>query len=154
MKLFLLRHAEAAYGPPDPERQLTEAGHRMARDLAAFIADKPALHADSIWVSPYARAQQTAAPIIRQLSAVVTIVPELVPEADPHALLRRLKSQEGSLLLVGHNPLLSILACHLTGLHGPFSFKKGALLCLKGDPRSQEAYQLTAYLPPAALGLK
>ena len=159
MKLFLLRHTEAAYGGPDPDRPLSRAGTHMARDLAKFIASKPYYSFKKIWCSPYLRARQTAQPFAESFSANESIELKdcLVPGADPHLILREVQECDSSVLLIGHNPHLSILVAKLMELdHGfyPLPFKKGALFVFKRDPYSDSGFTLSACLPPAAIGLK
>src|SRR5262249_17651312 len=58
MRLFLVRHAEAAPGEPDDLRPLTPAGRDAAREGAARLAaERP----DAVLSSPLLRARQTAA---------------------------------------------------------------------------------------------
>lgn len=64
MKVFLLRHAPAEYGGPDPDRPLSADGTRIAAQLARFIAGNRYYQFSEIWCSPYLRARQTAEPFI------------------------------------------------------------------------------------------
>jgi len=159
MKLFLLRHAPAEPGSPDAKRALTPAGRRMAEELARFMAERPFFAVQEIWCSPYRRARETAAPVHAALGEKVRLRfrDDLVPHADPAALLPDLRRLDRPLLIVGHNPHLAHLARHALGIHAagvPFAFKKGAVLALKRDPLSATGFSLAACLPPAALGLK
>jgi phosphohistidine phosphatase len=159
MKIFLMRHAPAEYGGPDPDRPLTDSGTRMAAQLARFIAGKRYYAFSEIWCSPYLRARQTAEPFTGKGSEAVrvTLMDCLTPHGDPAELLPKLARLQKPVLIVGHNPHLSLLARYLTGIDHPaanLSFKKGALFAFKRDPLSASGFSLAACLPPAALGLK
>ncbi len=158
MKVFLLRHAPAEPGSPDARRPLTAAGRRMAERLAEFMAERPYYAVRAIWCSPYRRAQETAAPVQAAFGGRVRVAcrDDLVPEADPDALLSELRRLKQPVLIVGHNPHLAELARRALGLAPgvPFPFKKGALLVLERDPDSATGFSLAGYLTPAALGLK
>jgi phosphohistidine phosphatase len=158
MKVFLLRHTEAAYGGPDPDRQLTPKGHRVAEELARHIRGNPFFKFSEVWVSPYTRAQQTANPILKHAdpNLKVVTVDQLVPHGESRLLLDRLNRTENSVLLVGHNPLLSSLGKRMLGVRGEchFPFKKGGLLVFKRDSEQSSDYTLSALLTPASLGIK
>ena len=76
MELILVRHGEPAWVSPDGRNrndpELTERGHEQARRAAARLADTEDLpgrgDVDRLFVSPAARAQQTAAPIAAALA--------------------------------------------------------------------------------------
>jgi phosphohistidine phosphatase len=62
-------------------------------------------------------------------------MPDLEPEANPRATVRRIKSETGALAIVGHEPHLSALATLLvTGRSDPAAFvmKKCSALALEG----------------------
>lgn len=111
MNIILWRHAEAEYGPPDLERQLTEKGRQqaaaMARWLQTYLREPYTLLA-----SQAARSQQTAA----YLADVHTVSSQINPETDTAALLRLLSSfnrSEKTVILVGHQPWLGELCAFL-----------------------------------------
>jgi phosphohistidine phosphatase len=157
MKIFLMRHAPASYGPPDPDRPLTREGRQLAARMAAFMRERPMLAIDAVWSSPYLRARQTAEPMLclPPRPAAAQLTDALLPGADPDRILREIRGCAGTLLLVGHNPHLGRLARRLLGMgeaapHLPF--KKGALMAFEGDPGSRGDWQLLAYLTPKSLG--
>jgi phosphohistidine phosphatase SixA len=158
MKVFLLRHTEAAYGGPDPKRQLTPSGQHVARQLAQHINGNPFFSFSEVWVSPYTRAQQTAKPVLESLDPTprVASLDELIPHGVVQPLIDRLSQTDDSVLLVGHNPLLANLAKSLIGIpqYRTFSFKKGALLALKRDPNNLGVFSLSALITPASLGIR
>lgn len=136
MKLYLLRHAEAVDLAPDAARPLTFAGREDATVLGQYLARHPILKVSQIWQSPYLRARETTDCLQAghgQLTVPVTTVPDITPEDDPRALDGRLANLRAPLLLVGHNPHLSLLTSwlltgdpHRMGI----DFKKATLLCV------------------------
>ena len=157
MKVFLLRHAPAEYGGPDPDRPLTESGKRMAAQLAAFTRSRRYYSFTEIWCSPYLRARQTAEPFTVSGNKAIPfrVMDSLIPHSEPADLLPKLVRLQHPVLIVGHNPHLSILAHYLLGAaEAQFPFKKGALWVFKKDPLSPSGYNLAACLTPASLGFK
>lgn len=112
MNLFLLRHGEAEHqANSDPERELTARGSEDVINVAKQFANK-SLPIDRCLVSPYLRAQQTAALFISQLSVSLDIETEsiLIPEVRALQVLKFLDSIDAeNILLISHNPLLSEL---------------------------------------------
>jgi phosphohistidine phosphatase len=159
MKIFLLRHAPASIGDPDPERPLSGSGQRMARRLAKFMQGNPFYRYTEIWSSPYRRARETAEHFMGTGKQTVSmeLTDRLLPEASPENLLPDLVHRNEPVLLVGHNPQLSNLASILMGSGGTTChqpFKKCALFVFKRDHFSPSGFTLAGYLPPASLGLK
>lgn len=109
-RVWILRHGEAecdtAY---DPDRALTDRGARHARAAGAWLATFPAQ--PRTLVSPYRRAQQTAAEVLKALPhCTIATVDWLTPESDPHTVIRELaRFTDDELLLVSHQPLCSAL---------------------------------------------
>jgi phosphohistidine phosphatase len=158
MKVFLLRHTEAAYGGPDPDRKLTEKGRRIAEQLAQHMSGNPFFDFSEIWVSPYLRARETAEPILKYCSQSLKVVvrDELVPHGEVKHLLNCLHRTDSSILLVGHNPLLANIGKTLMELPAQRSFplKKGATMVFKRDAGKSTQYILAALLTPASLGIR
>ena len=125
MDLILWRHADAAEGFPDHGRELTPKGQRQAEKMAAFL--KAHLPADSrILASPSVRTRQT----VRHLTENFTIAPTLAPGADVNAVLQaaRWPEEGGTVLIVGHQPTLGMVAGHLMGLdYAALSVRKGSI---------------------------
>ena len=108
MKLWVLRHGEAEpYARRDAERELTARGCEQVRCSAAQLLGKPL---DRIWVSPYVRAQQTAALVCEVLgfTGEVQTVPWLTPESEPKFAASKLPDT-GNVLLVSHQPFVGEL---------------------------------------------
>jgi phosphohistidine phosphatase len=123
--LILWRHADAADGSPDHERELTEKGRTQARRMAKWLNEH--LPQDTVvLVSPAVRAQQTA----KALKRAITTTDALGTNADCLAALRAIGQTDSgkAILLVGHQPTLGRIASRLlTGVEGDISVKKGAI---------------------------
>src|SRR5438552_12327469 len=59
MRLYIVRHAEAAPGSPDELRALTPEGHEQARALGRRLREE-GVRPDAILTSPLLRARETA----------------------------------------------------------------------------------------------
>jgi probable phosphoglycerate mutase len=84
MELVLVRHAQPEWvrdGVLDAlDPALSELGHRQAQAAASVLA---AEHFDEVWVSPLARARQTAAPYHAATGTQVQVAPWLEELRDP-----------------------------------------------------------------------
>ena len=133
MLVVLVRHGDAAFSIPDATRELTSRGKEEVHN--AFLIYRNFRHRSvlrdndanggmgcsasfSFIVSPFFRAQQTAALITKVMEAIglqpsVATSSFLEPEADPKdvvALIEKAKTLGVTeLWLVAHNPLLSTL---------------------------------------------
>lgn len=134
MDLILWRHAEAEDGTPDLERELTGKGRKQADKMATFLRARLPEHT-RILVSPAKRTQQTALALTKHY-----ITDEaLGTSATPQTVLDAVgwPDEEGTVLIVGHQPTLGqIAAMLLADSNGGFSVKKGAVWWLTG--RSNE----------------
>ncbi len=106
-RVFLLRHGEAGYAASDAERELTEGGRIQTQQVVE--QQLPQLDIDRIVSSPYLRARDSAAIAKSHLPHALEIEQSslLLPEASPLELIQWVEQQSESLLLVGHNPLLT-----------------------------------------------
>ena len=126
-RLDLLRHGEAAPSDigGDSERPLTARGVRALTELAARLR-REGWRPDHVFVSPFLRARQSASLVIRDLQPrpILEVLTELEPEHDPDAVIEALDAREvrsGTILLVGHQPLLGRLVAHVTGVEHPLT---------------------------------
>lgn len=114
MRLYLVRHAEAAPGTPDALRPLTAAGRRAARELGDRLAAEGGL--DAVVCSPLLRARETATAIARAAHAGQPAVDAgLAPGATPESLLAAVAGRGERIAAVGHQPDCSKIAAALTG---------------------------------------
>jgi len=119
MQLYLMQHGLAFSQQESPERPLSPEGVTQVRNSAAGIRQLQ-LRFDLIAASPKRRAKQTAALIaeaVRYPHSDILITEALLPKADPEAILAILdhEAPDSRVLLVGHQPLLGALTCHLLG---------------------------------------
>lgn len=160
MNLLIVRHAiacerSARRWPDDGERPLSAAGVVRARKAAAGLKQLAPLPTQ-VLASPLRRAQQTAAILTRCAGwpEAVTCA-ELLPGAEPAALLGRLgRHRGGCIAVIGHEPGLGRLlaVCLGTEASESFGLKKmgAALLAFPGSPRAGQA-ALLWLLPPKLL---
>ncbi len=121
MELFVLRHGHAeSHASRDQLRALT-AGGKQQVESTIRANKKQLVSVQSLLVSPYLRAQQTAKIAADELDGLPFRNSELlVPGAYPSLLIQHLHElyhQESlsSLLLVSHQPLVSVLIGDLCG---------------------------------------
>ena len=102
-EVILVRHAElqgAAMADPK-SLPLSPAGKERAQRLAGMLKD---CGIAAIYVTDFARTQQTAQPLSKELDRPLTVV----PKGDPQQLVERLRKDHAgqAVLLVGHTDTL------------------------------------------------
>ena len=153
-RVFLVRHARALkreeWKKDDCLRPLTEEGIEEFKnflDWLRAVLPKKAL----IVSSPCERALQTAKLIAEKIKGDLIVEELLFPDAEPEDYLKVLKKYKTrkNLILVGHEPDLSLFLNHLTCLSpSKVSFKKGAVVELRRD---NGCYSLFALYNPKSL---
>ena len=113
MKVYLMRHGEAAWTAPDQDRCLTERGVQISR--AVLQQDDLFQNFTRILCSPYRRARQTAEEAERLCGLEACLHDCLTPDESPDYTLEDLTPyvQDGT-LIVAHQPLLGSLVGLLT----------------------------------------
>lgn len=136
MKLWILRHGEAEpRANSDAERRLTSHGREQVLYSAALLLGQPL---QAILVSPYVRAQQTAALVQETLDFPQSLrtVAWLTPESSVREAITELE-QLGfeHVLLVSHQPLVGALVGMLEHGHlqQPAAMSTASLAELEGD---------------------
>ena len=161
-QLWLLRHAEAEpHGTrPDPQRRLTRAVSTR-RALPAVAIQSLAVAFDEVLVSPKARAQgrPSSRPRAGASSSARSCASirrwregSTCPRRSTH--WPRVPAQDGRLLLVGHEPDLSLIVGGLTG--GRIDLKKGGLAVVRLEGSSAPATgggELVILMRPRELAL-
>jgi phosphohistidine phosphatase SixA len=118
MRLFLVRHAEAAPGEPDELRPLTPAGRAVARDLGERLASE---HPDAVVSSPLLRARETAEQIARPAGLTAEADERLAPGATAEDVQAAIAGRGETVVAVGHQPDCSAIVFALTGRERDFA---------------------------------
>ena len=117
MRVFLVRHAEAAPGEPDELRPLTAAGRDAARELGERLAgEQPTV----VVSSPLLRARETAELIARACKVAAIADDNLAPGATTETLREATQDRAGTIVAVGHQPDCSDIVFELTGRDASF----------------------------------
>ena len=116
-RLYLVRHAHAAWGSPgvsDFDRPLDETGRHEARDVAeqAMLAG---LTPDFIVSSPAQRCRQTTSALLDVFRSVRPMEDLALYSGGPDAYFAHIRqhAERGSLMIVGHNPMIEAVAHHI-----------------------------------------
>jgi phosphohistidine phosphatase SixA len=112
MRLFLVRHAEAAPGEPDELRPLTPAGRAVARDLGERLASE---RPDAVVSSPLLRARETAEQIARAAGLTPETDERLAPGATAEDVQALVAGRGDTVVAIGHQPDCSAIVLALTG---------------------------------------
>jgi len=139
MDVYILRHgiAEERGAGRDADRALTDKGREKLNRVLQRAA-RAGVAATLILSSPYKRAWQTAEVAVDLLKykGKVTQTDALLPEAKPEDLWREIRSRknEGSILIAGHEPMLSATIAFLLGARDlRVDLKKGSLVHIQID---------------------
>ena len=129
MRLYLVRHAEAAAGEPDDLRPLTPAGRKTARALGARLAGEGTRPA-AVISSPLLRARETAAELCRSLDCAPETDERLAPGATAEDVLATVAERGDEVVVVAHQPDCGHIAAELGGGSKP-TFPPGGMAVLE-----------------------
>jgi phosphohistidine phosphatase len=130
--LYILRHAEAEPGCPDELRPLTAKGWKQARAIGSFLAKQPKCTPEKILHSGLTRAKSTALGVLEEWGKDLPLeeLPILAPNQPIDPISRKIKTFSHSVLLVGHNPHLTLLMGEMISLgahESPVHVRKASL---------------------------
>ncbi len=128
MDLILWRHAEAEDTSPDDRRRLTKKGCDQAERVGKWLRERVPQY--RLVSSPAARARETAG----ALDPAFEIYPELYGGSSARDILEAAgwPRAEGTVILVGHQPLLGEIAAYLMIRRSEsWPMKKGAAWWLR-----------------------
>lgn len=140
MDLILWRHAEAeepTSGNDDLTRALTARGEKQAARMAAWL-DRQLPEGLRVLASPARRTEQTAGALGRKFKMRA----ELLPGASPQDLLELAQwpRAKGTVLIVGHQPVLGQTIAQLLGLNAPdCPVRKGSVWWLRQRQRLDQS---------------
>ena len=117
MRLYLVRHAEAAPGNPDELRSLTADGRAAARALGERL--RAEARVDAVLTSPLLRARETGEAIARELGLAPEPTDLLAPGATDADLLEAADGRGEVVVAVGHQPDCGLIAAALAGGEPP-----------------------------------
>ena len=146
MDLVIWRHAEAydtKLLEDDLERSLTSRGQKQAARMALWL-DKHLPDSARVWSSPARRAEQTALALGRKYK----IRQELAPDRPHQPVLDLLQWPHGNttVLLVGHQPMLGLMAAQILGLQAEdCAIKKAAVWWLRARLRENGVRHTTIW---------
>ena len=111
MRLYIVRHAEAAPGSPDELRSLTAEGQEQARELGRRLREEGVVP-DAVLSSPLLRARETA----NELGLGEPEPSEqLAPGATADDVRAAIAGRGETVVVVGHQPDCGRVAAALTG---------------------------------------
>jgi phosphohistidine phosphatase len=114
VRLFIVRHAEAAGGEPDELRPLTEQGRESARALGKRLA-ADGVRPDAVLSSPLLRARETATEIARAVGIDAEPDERLAPGAGADEVQAAVAGRGETVVVVGHQPDCGRVAAALAG---------------------------------------
>lgn len=117
-RLYLVRHAHAGWGAPgvsDFDRPLDETGRFEARDVAEQAA-LAGLVPEVLVSSPALRCRQTTSALLEVFRSIRPTEDMGLYSGGPEAYLELIRKHapSGSLMIVGHNPMIEACAHHLS----------------------------------------
>lgn len=118
MRLYLVRHAEAAPGEPDELRVLTPAGRGAANALGERLA-ADGVRPDAVLTSPLLRARETAEALARPAGLSATPDDRLKPGATAEDVRGAVAGLGETVVVVAHQPDCGRIAAALTGGEEP-----------------------------------
>ncbi len=153
MVIYLVRHAEAverSEGLDDGVRWLTRKGRKVMLKTGSRLQRKR-VRPDLIITSPLTRAVQTAELLLAALGGRTELIADsgLAPDAPLEQLITLITSHRkpGSIMLVGHEPLLGRAAALLLGREEVAGLAKGSCLCLELRDKPDKPARFLWYAP-------
>ena len=134
--LFLVRHGNASNSvEADAQRPLSPKGERQLNRLSVALQNKNLVTPDQIWSSKLVRTQQTALRLKDgfELDVPIHVQENLAPEDNPSSIVDSIAQTADSIMIVGHEPNLSLLSSLLLTESVRFEqivFPTASILCL------------------------
>ncbi|MDP8263666.1 MAG: phosphohistidine phosphatase SixA [Candidatus Ancaeobacter aquaticus] len=161
MYLLLIRHGDSENTKPgmtDNDRTLTLTGFDEIKSTARVIKSC-GFQPDSILVSPYVRAQETAHSLTYMLDVsreIIETEDDLVPSGRIDRLLKKLDdafSEKECIALVGHQPFMGDLMSKLLlgNVSAEMPFSKGAIAVIEVEGSlTGDQQKMILYITPSA----
>lgn len=131
MKLYLMRHGQAASPQIDPQQGLSAEGRAEVELLANRLAGQ-GIQFSQVLHSDKARAQQTAEIMANILAPGITpqMRTGLKPNDDPRPLIAEIDGWQDETLIASHLPFVPSLLAELTGQAPNMGLVTGTIICL------------------------
>jgi phosphohistidine phosphatase len=129
VRLYLVRHAEAAPGEPDELRPLTPQGRTQARELGSRMRNE-LTRPEAILTSPLLRARETGNELSRALQVEAEPDDRLAPGATAEDVRAAVSGRGDPVVVVGHQPDCGQIAAALAGGPEP-RFPAGSLVIVE-----------------------
>ena len=136
MKLYVMRHGTAedeSVDGRDATRALTQQGRERVRDVARKLVEEDEVP-KVIVASPLVRALQTAEIVhaSQKLDAPLEVNPAIAPHGDSLSFVRdSARNGRKRMMIVGHEPDLSILVASLVGAPISSGFTKAMVVSVR-----------------------
>ena len=135
MKVYIVRHGQAASSDVDPQRGLTPAGRAQVESVARYLRSLN-LSVDCVWHSGKTRAEQTAEILAEAMTVRegVTAHAGLAPNDRATPIRDEIEAAGQDIMIVGHLPFVGILASLLLTGSEPapmIDFKEATVACLQ-----------------------
>jgi len=138
MIVYLVRHGEAGQAPKDRDRKLTENGKAQVSSVAEQIETKSP-NISKIFHSGLERALETSLILKDSLGKDIQVekVGGLLPDDLPDIWKEKLEEEDDSkeVMLVGHNPFMTVLSAHLLNNGEVISFSPANAACFKKNEK-------------------
>jgi len=132
--IIIMRHGEAeGYAQQDSLRNLSLYGKQDVADTASKLKG---IIIDTVWASPYNRAQQTAEIVMASLGLDAACKIDhvgITPSGNASVIGEELKAETGNILLATHMPFVSELTAYLTGKLCGFNTADCAIIRISDD---------------------
>lgn len=141
MRLYLVRHGKAEFGPDDAARRLSARGRTDVGAMADHLRSQE-ISVSRVMHSSLARARQTAEILAAQIAPGVVLenLQGIEPWGDVKAFAKLAQSWTQDTMVCGHEPFMGEAVSHLiTGnAHaGVVEVKTGAVMALARTPYGQ-----------------
>lgn len=107
MRLYLVRHGKAEFGPEEADRKLSARGHADVEAMARHLAAQ-GLHVERVLHSTLTRARQTAEILGAALAPRVHLeeLAGIEPWGDVHDFAQAVEGWDQDTLVCGHEPFM------------------------------------------------
>lgn len=148
--LYLVQHGEALAKEQDPDRPLSDQGHREVQQMAAFLRDA-GITVDRVWHSGKTRAKQTAEILAHAVSecGAIETMSGLAPNDPVEPLALQIEELFTPIMIVGHLPFMARLVGLLLVKQAEpalVSYQPGSIVCLQKN--MEHGWQITWMVRP------